>query len=55
VRFSPGDELRIECHWDNSPENQPIVGGQQQVPQDVGWGEGTSDEMCLGGFYVAPP
>lgn len=55
VRFSPGDQLRIECHWDNSPENQPIVGGQQQAPQDVGWGEGTADEMCLGGFYVAPP
>jgi hypothetical protein len=55
VRFSPGDQLRIECHWDNTPENQPFVGGEQQAPRDVGWGEGTSDEMCLGGFYVAPP
>jgi hypothetical protein len=55
MRFSPGDQLRIECHWDNSPEHQPIVNGQQQPPRDVTWGEGTSDEMCLGGFYVAPP
>jgi hypothetical protein len=55
LRFAPGDALRIECHWDNSPENQPYVNGEQQAPQDVGWGEGTSDEMCLGGFYVAPP
>ena len=55
VRFQPGDELRIECHWDNSPENQPMVDGVQQPPRDVWWGEGTRDEMCLGGFYVAPP
>lgn len=55
VRFSPGDEIRLECHWDNSPEHQPMVNGEQQAPHDVWWGEGTSDEMCLSGFYVAPP
>ena len=52
VPFHTGDRLRVECSWDNSPENQGIVGGQQRVPQDVTWGEGTSDEMCLGVFYV---
>jgi hypothetical protein len=50
--FQPGDKMGLECHWDNSPPNQPIVGGQQQVPKDVYWGEGTTDEMCLGGFYI---
>ena len=39
-RFEPGDKLRIECHWDNP------------TPNDVTWGEGTGDEMCLGGFYL---
>ena len=24
-----------------------FIGGQQQAPRDVTWGEGTSDEMCL--------
>lgn len=48
VQIDSGDALRLECHWDNSPENQPIVGGSPQVPRDVTWGEGTSDEMCLG-------
>ncbi len=48
VQLDPGDALRLECHWNNSPENQPIVGGTPQVPRDVTWGEGTSDEMCLG-------
>ena len=54
VTFNPGDKLRVECHFDNSPENQPLVGGQPRTPQDVYWGEGTTDEMCLGVFYVVP-
>jgi hypothetical protein len=54
VQVRPGDMLRVECHWDNSPENQPIVGGEQMPPKDVAWGEGTGDEMCIGFFYVAP-
>ncbi len=52
--FNPGDKLRVECHFDNSPSNQPIIGGQPRVPTDVYWGEGTTDEMCLGTFYLTP-
>lgn len=52
--FNRGDKLRVECHWDNSPANQPLVGGQPQVSEDVYWGEGTSDEMCLSAFYITP-
>jgi hypothetical protein len=48
----PGDKLSIECHWDNTAANQPLVDGKQQVPKDVVWGEGTTDEMCLGTFYM---
>jgi hypothetical protein len=43
----PGDSVRLECIYDNSAENQPVVGGVQQQPQDVTWGEDTLDEMCL--------
>lgn len=43
--FNPGDKVRLECHWDNS------AGNQSSAPKDVFWGEGTGDEMCLGGFY----
>jgi hypothetical protein len=50
--YNPGDSLYLECHWDNSASNQPIVNGQQMPPIDVNWGEGTTDEMCLGGFYI---
>jgi hypothetical protein len=55
VTVDPGDRLRIECHWDNSAANQPIVDGVQQPPHDVTWGEGTGDEMCLGLLYVTTP
>ena len=48
----PGDRIRLECHWDNSAQNQPIVDGVQQPPHDLGWGEKTSDEMCLGLLYI---
>jgi hypothetical protein len=47
-----GDKLALECHWDNSEGNQPIVNGVRQAPQDLNWGEGTNDEMCLGGFFL---
>ena len=40
------------CTWDNSASNQPIIDGVAKEPVDVAWGEGTSDEMCLGGFYA---
>lgn len=53
--FNPGDRLSIECHWDNTEANQPIVRGAQQTPRDVAWGEGSTDEMCLGVFYVTGP
>ena len=49
-----GDKLKVECHWDNTVANQPIVGGTPRTPTDVYWGEGTGDEMCLGVFYIAP-
>jgi hypothetical protein len=48
----PGDQLAITCHWDNGVANQPDVGGVQLAPNDVNWGEGTLDEMCLGFLYV---
>lgn len=53
VDFGAGDELVMDCWWDNSAENQPIIDGEQLPPVDRDWGEGTLDEMCLGIIYVA--
>lgn len=42
-----GDQIRLDCTYDNSKEHQPVVNGVRQDPQKVTWGEGTADEMCL--------
>ncbi len=55
VRINPGDRLYVECHWDNSPENQPMVDGQRTQPRDINWGDHTTDEMCLGAVLTGPP
>jgi len=47
LELAPGDAVEVTCTWDNSAANQPVVDGQQVEPQDVVWGEGTADEMCL--------
>jgi hypothetical protein len=49
---NPGDQISLECHWDNSAGNQPVVNGRAVPPTDLNWGEGSTDEMCLGLMYV---
>jgi hypothetical protein len=36
-----GDVWQLECAWDNPTE------------QDMDWGDGTGDEMCLGTVMVS--
>lgn len=38
---------RMTCIYDNSPENQPVVNGEQGDPKNVTWGDGSFDEMCI--------
>lgn len=45
VEFEEGDELYLECIFDNS--------GADAI--DVSWGEGTDDEMCVGNLYISVP
>ena len=42
-----GDSITLDCAYDNSMANQPVINGIQQDPRDVEWGDGTLDEMCL--------
>src|SRR4051794_35563932 len=53
VDANPGDTLRVTCRFDNSRKAQPVVNGKQMTPRYVLWGEGTTDEMCLGLLQVA--
>jgi hypothetical protein len=54
VRLETGDQLYVECHYDNTAEHQIVVDGQRLPPRDVYWGESTTDEMCLGNVLVTP-
>lgn len=48
--LAPGDRLHIQCSYDNSADNPNQV---NDPPQDVAFGEGTTDEMCFGFTMVA--
>jgi hypothetical protein len=52
VQVQPNDQISIDCHWNNSAADQPVINGETIPPADVNWGEGTTDEMCLGFVYV---
>jgi Copper type II ascorbate-dependent monooxygenase, C-terminal domain len=48
IRAPAGSMVRVTCRYDNSPGKQPVIDGKQLPPRYVVWGEGTTDEMCLG-------
>ncbi|GAA2732750.1 hypothetical protein GCM10009867_09320 [Pedococcus aerophilus] len=54
VRVAPGDTLTVTCRHDQSLRDQlPALAG---VPERyVVWGEGTTDEMCLGIVLMTRP
>lgn len=47
VAVKKGDRLKLSCTYDNSAENQPFIDGKKKLSEEVWWGEGTLDEMCL--------
>jgi hypothetical protein len=50
VRALPGDVVRVTCRHDVSRRGTET--GIPRVPRYVLWGEGTTDEMCLGILQV---
>jgi hypothetical protein len=48
VHAAAGSVIRVTCRYDNSLAKQPIIDGKPLTPRYVLWGEGTTDEMCLG-------
>ncbi len=54
VRLKAGDEVRVTCRHDQAlRDSLPAFEGQQE--RYVVWGEGTTDEMCLGMLMVTRP
>jgi hypothetical protein len=52
VKAGPGDTVRVTCHHDVTLRAQVRP---RQTPHYVLWGEGTTDEMCLGILQVTRP
>jgi hypothetical protein len=55
IEGKKGDKIHLSCTYDNSPAHQPEVHGEQIMPRDVYWGEGTYDEMCLNYVLLMVP
>ena len=47
VSLNANHSLEMQCTYDNSAENQPIINGVQEPPTQVHWGDNTLDEMCI--------
>lgn len=54
VRLNPGDQLYVECHFNNTADKQLVIDGKALPVRDVNWGEKTTDEMCLGNVLSTP-
>ena len=54
VPVKPGDSIQVTCTYDPSFEQQlPIL--RRLPPHFVTWGDGSTDEMCLGLVFTTPP
>lgn len=51
VRAAAGDVLRVSCTFDPS-RRRSLPSPQARTPRYTVWGEGTTDEMCLGVLQV---
>jgi len=47
VKVAPGDTIRVECTFDPTLR-QKLPALRNLEPRYITWGEGSSDEMCLG-------
>lgn len=56
VHVTPEQMLYLECRFNNSREFRERLAqeipGFSQEPQDVTWGEGSTDEMCVANLFV---
>ena len=52
VEAQPGDVVRVTCRHDVGKRTQARLRRLRRTPRYVLWGEGTTDEMCLGILQV---
>jgi hypothetical protein len=47
VPYTASDSVHIECDYDNTADNQPVINGMRTPVRTVTFGEKTLNEMCL--------
>jgi hypothetical protein len=47
VPYTQNDSVHIECDYDNTAENQPVINGMRTPVMPITFGEKTLNEMCL--------
>jgi len=52
VKAAPGDVVRVTCRHDAHKRMHGNGHGIPKTPRYILWGEGTTDEMCLGILQV---
>ena len=54
IPITPGDKIGITCTYNPQlQEELPIL--RKVPPHFVTWGDGSTDEMCLGLIFTTPP
>ena len=54
ARLEPGDTIKVTCHHSQELRDR-LPSFEGQPDKYVVWGEGTTDEMCLGLLLVTRP
>jgi Copper type II ascorbate-dependent monooxygenase, C-terminal domain len=54
ISVVPGDKIQVSCTYDPSLA-QELPALRNQPPHFVTWGDGSTDEMCLGLVMTVPP
>ena len=55
IRLEPDDEVFVECWFDNTRENQPLVDGERAPPRDIAWGTDHQDMCAAFLAFTKPP
>jgi hypothetical protein len=48
VKLNPGDQLEVECHFDNTAANQMVIHGQRLQPRNVNWAKARPTRCASG-------
>jgi hypothetical protein len=52
VPVAPGDTVQVQCTYNPAlAQEQPLL--RKVAPHFVTWGDGSSDEMCLGLMWTS--